>query len=55
MNPTLQAKLNERARNLLDVGEPQDIAAKPLLDLDDDTPLAPVCDLSGDKTCESCQ
>lgn len=26
-----------------------------LLDLNDDTPLAPVCDLSGDKTCESCQ
>lgn len=26
-----------------------------LLDLDDDTPLAPVCDLSGDGTCEACQ
>lgn len=26
-----------------------------LLDLSDDTPLVPVCDLSGDKTCESCQ
>lgn len=25
------------------------------LDLDDDTPLAPACDLSGDGTCEACQ
>lgn len=25
------------------------------LDLGSDTPLVPVCDLSGDKTCESCQ
>lgn len=25
------------------------------LDLASDAPLAPVCDLSGDKTCESCQ
>ena len=25
------------------------------LDLDDDTPLAPACDLSGEGTCESCQ
>lgn len=29
--------------------------ADALLDLDDDTPLAPVCDLSGDGTCEACQ
>ncbi len=25
------------------------------LDLNDDTPLAPACDLSGDGTCEACQ
>ena len=25
------------------------------LDLDDDTPLTPVCDLSGEGTCEACQ
>lgn len=25
------------------------------ISLDDDTPLAPACDLSGDKTCEACQ
>lgn len=25
------------------------------LDLDSDVPLAQACDLSGDKTCESCQ
>ena len=25
------------------------------LDLNDDTPLAPTCDLSGDGTCEACQ
>ncbi len=29
--------------------------AEPGLDLEDDTPLAPACDLSGDGTCESCQ
>lgn len=29
--------------------------ADALLDLNDDTPLTPVCDLSGDKICESCQ
>lgn len=25
------------------------------LDLNDDTPLAPACDLSGDGSCEACQ
>ena len=25
------------------------------LDLSDDTPLAPACDLSGDGSCEACQ
>lgn len=25
------------------------------VDLSDDTPLEPVCDLSGDGTCEACQ
>lgn len=25
------------------------------INLDDDTPLAPACDLSGDGTCEACQ
>lgn len=29
--------------------------ADALLDLDDDTPLAPACDLSGEGTCDACQ
>jgi hypothetical protein len=36
----------------------QEVAQNPEesgLDLDSDKPLSPVCDLSGDKTCESCQ
>lgn len=28
---------------------------QPELDLNDDTPLTPVCDLSGEGTCEACQ
>lgn len=38
---------------VLPAGEPLHKAG--LLDLDDDTPLAPACDLSGDGTCEACQ
>lgn len=30
-------------------------AAPAVLDLNDDTPLAPACDLTGDGTCEACQ
>jgi hypothetical protein len=29
--------------------------APAVLDLNDDTPLSPACDLSGDKPCEACQ
>lgn len=35
--------------------EPQTDATEQLLDLEDDTPLAPACDLSGDGACEACQ
>lgn len=37
------------------VEQPEKQAEEQGLDLDSDKPLAPVCDLSGDGTCESCQ
>lgn len=54
MNPNLPAAMAARATELLNPGPAQDVEPK-LLDLEDDTPLAPACDLSGEGACESCQ
>jgi len=47
--------MNDETKGAVAVEQPQDAQQSPGLDLDDDTPLAPACDLSGEGSCEACQ